>query len=437
MISIVTAYINRKNLLINTLLSITKSEIKDFELIVVDDCSNEDQRIEGLCEIFPFLRVIRIEPHQKWYVNPCVPFNIGFKEAKGDIVIIQNPECYHYDDILSYVENNLKENDYFSFSCYSLPKEKNINLLEYVRTDFFNNQSADNWGDDAWYNHSIYRPAGYHFCSAIFKTELEKLGGFDQRYAHGICFDDNEILERIKRKGMCVSIVDQKKVLHQWHDSVSYNLSNHEDLQGINRDLFYNTTMKETNWSANKIDYKGIYESSFKDDYYNHHPDDEYRFQLVKNYVIENQIKRVIDIGSGRGNVIKILQDLDPEIEITSTDLLKFHNFECKFHELNLCDPATYIKGVKFELLVCLDVLEHIQKEWMEDVFNFFSTISTNLILTVANHSDIKDGVELHLIQEDMGYWKPMLEKFFQIEYFNTKYDGRLYLLVLKNKNIK
>jgi hypothetical protein len=145
----------------------------------------------------------------------------------------------------------------------------------------------------------------------------------------------------------------------------------------------------------------------------------------------------VIDIGSGRGNVINILQDLDSEIEITSTDLIKFHNFECRFHELNLCDPATYIKGRKFELLVCLDVLEHIQKEWIEDVFNFFSTISTNLILTIANHSDIKDGVELHLIQEDMGYWKPMLEKFFQIEYFDTKYDGRLYLLILKNKNIK
>lgn len=438
MISIVTAYFNRRDLLINTLLSIIKSEVKDIEVIVVDDCSSEDQRVEDLCDIFSFLRVIRIEPHQKWYKNPCVPFNIGFKEAKGDIIIIQNPECYHYDDVLSYVSNNLKESDYFSFACYSLSKSKNLNLLEYTKADFFNNRSADTWGDDAWYNHSIYRPVGYHFCSAIFKSELKKLGGFDERYAHGLCFDDNEILERIKRKGMNLVIVDEKKVLHQWHDSVSYNLENHVNLQNINRDLFYNITMNETGWSANKISYKEIYENCFKSDCYNSHPDEEYRFQLVKNYVIENQTKSVIDIGSGRGNIIKILQDLHMGIEVVSTDLVKFHTFDCEFRGLNLCEPTTYIKDKKFELLVCLDVLEHIEKECVENAFSFFSTISSNLILSIANHSDIKDGVELHLIQEDINYWKPIIEKFFQIEYFDVKYDGRLYLLVLKNnKNIK
>ena len=102
MISIVTDYINRRQLLIKTLQSLNKSEIKDFEFIVVDDCSSDEHRIDDLCRDYPFLRVIRLESNQKWYVNPCIPFNIGFKEAKGDIVIIQNPECYHYDDILLY-----------------------------------------------------------------------------------------------------------------------------------------------------------------------------------------------------------------------------------------------------------------------------------------------------------------------------------------------
>ena len=124
MISIVTAYFNRRTLLINTLQSLTKSKIKDFEFIVVDDCSSDEHRIEDLSITYPFLKVIRIEPHQKWYTNPCVPFNIGFKEAKGDIIIIQNPECYHYDDILSYTLSNLTKNDYFSFGCYSLSREK-------------------------------------------------------------------------------------------------------------------------------------------------------------------------------------------------------------------------------------------------------------------------------------------------------------------------
>lgn len=189
---------------------------------------------------------------------------------------------------------------------------------------------------------------------------------------------------------------------------------------------------------SNIFDYKKIYENSFRNTHYNNHNDEEYRFQIVKDYVNKNEIKKIIDIGSGRGNVIKILQELNDEIQITSTDVVKFHNFDCEFYELNLCDPTTYIKDKKFELLICLDVLEHIQKECIENVFEFFSTISDNFILTIANHSDIQNGLELHVIQEDMNYWKPILEKFFEIEHFDIKYDGKLYLLILKKiKNLQ
>ena len=47
-ISIVMAYYNRRQLLINTLQSIMSSFIKDIEVIVVDDFSKESERIEDL-----------------------------------------------------------------------------------------------------------------------------------------------------------------------------------------------------------------------------------------------------------------------------------------------------------------------------------------------------------------------------------------------------
>ena len=65
MISIATTFYNRKNQFINTLKSLEKSSIKNFEVIVVDDASDDDQRIEYLENEFKFLKVYRIERHEK------------------------------------------------------------------------------------------------------------------------------------------------------------------------------------------------------------------------------------------------------------------------------------------------------------------------------------------------------------------------------------
>jgi 2-polyprenyl-3-methyl-5-hydroxy-6-metoxy-1,4-benzoquinol methylase len=186
----------------------------------------------------------------------------------------------------------------------------------------------------------------------------------------------------------------------------------------------------------NTINFKNIYENSFNDINYNKHPDEEYRFQLVKNFVIENNITSVLDVGSGRGNVIKILKETNQDIKITSCDLKKFHNYDCEFKELNLCDKNSLInlENKNYDLIVCLDVLEHVQKECVEDIFKTFNKISDFTILTIANHSDKHNGVELHIIQENMSYWKPIIEKYFDILTFDEKYNGRLYLLNLKNK---
>jgi len=253
MISIVTAYHNRKKLFLNTLESIKKSNYKDFEVIVVDDCSSDEHRLEDIVKDYPFLKLIRLEKEDKWYVNPCVPYNIGFKHAKGDIIIIQNPECYHHHDILSYVEKNLKNSDYFSFSCYSLDQVSTDNIENTLNTDFIINKAISYDGESGWYNHSLYRPVGYHFCSAIHKDQLEDLGGFDERYAHGIAFDDNEILFRIKKKGLNFKIIDEITALHQWHySSNNYQNVNASALIEKNRRLLYDVTMKQETWAANK-----------------------------------------------------------------------------------------------------------------------------------------------------------------------------------------
>lgn len=239
MISIVSAYYNRKDLLINTLESLKNSEVKDYEYIVVDDVSSDEHRIEDLQQVYPNLKVIRIEKEDKWWINPCIPFNIGFKEIKGDIVIIQNPECKHIGDVMK-KSLEITDNEYFSFACYSLDKETTYNKVDFEIL----NVAATMDGQLSWYNHSIYRPKGYHFCSVITKKNLEILKGFDPRYSFGLAYDDDEFLFRVNKKGIQVKIIDYPFVAHQWHQSVNYSHLNASELIEKNKNLLLNYTMK-------------------------------------------------------------------------------------------------------------------------------------------------------------------------------------------------
>ncbi|WP_241331177.1 glycosyltransferase family 2 protein [Chryseobacterium arthrosphaerae] len=271
-ISIVTAYYNRKKLFENTLSSIVSQSpdpSMELEVIAVDDGSDEEERLEDLTEQYPFLKVIRLEKADKWYFNSCIPFNIGFREAKGDIVILQNPECLHYGDVLEYTQKHINDSNYISFSCFSLGIESTDNLhtllespekLQKLMAD--NNVGYIGDGLDCWYNHSVINPKGYHFCAAITKKNLYDLGGFDERFARGIAFDDNEFLHRVKLKGLQIEIIDQPIVLHQNHyQKISYttdkNLLDDETYQKRlklaekNRILFELVTKSDKPWRAN------------------------------------------------------------------------------------------------------------------------------------------------------------------------------------------
>ena len=256
MISIVTPYYNRKRLFIETLKSIAKSAYKDFEVIAVDDASIEDERIEDLITEFPFLKVIRLEEKDKWYFNSCIPFNIGIARATGDIIMLQNPECLHVHDVLDYVAAAVDNNNYVTMSTYSLNKELTENLPSQIdKADFINYFKSlpqqllrDYVG---WCNHSKFRPCYFHFCVALTKKNMKILGGFDERYADGTGYEDNDFVDRVGKLELKKIINDDVSVIHQWHPIV-YDITNPKYAKGwrINGSLFAKTR-KEKGYSIN------------------------------------------------------------------------------------------------------------------------------------------------------------------------------------------
>lgn len=251
---------NRKNLLYRTLCSISRIYYGnyDYEVIIVDDASTQDDISDF--SSFPNTKIIKITQEEKGTrLNPSVPYNIGFQNSKGDKIIIQNSENIHLFDILEYTEKNLTNNNYLSFACYKLTKSstENLNLIDWVNDNFtvkvldlinpINNISMGDDVTNGWYNHSIYRPHAYHFMNSITRKNLvENLKGFDERFAEGTSFDDDELVFRIKLLGLRIDFVDDLFCIHQYHDSVPLPYETWEK----NRNLYFNVVTNEKSWKA-------------------------------------------------------------------------------------------------------------------------------------------------------------------------------------------
>ena len=269
-ISIVMAYFNRKELLYNTMKSIEHywPQGDHNEIIVVDDASDDGNDIAELKDVFNLdIKIISIKREEKIWINPCIPFNIGFSKAKNDIIIIQNPECIHHGNIIKYTLNNIKENTYLNYACYSIDKRstERISYVDSNSQDFMRSVSEIVYplvdsrvpynGTNGWYNHSVHKPHQLHFCSAIMRKDLYDLGGFDERYANGLGYDDNEFLERIRKKQMMIESIDDSFVIHQYH--VGSLLDNEKSyikyawkMHRVNMKLFDKITLESDNYDV-------------------------------------------------------------------------------------------------------------------------------------------------------------------------------------------
>ncbi|MCK4454574.1 glycosyltransferase [candidate division WOR-3 bacterium] len=238
-ISIVFAYYNRRNVLINTLTSITKTKyVGELELIIVNDGSSFEHNLDDINDLFPLLniKVINIKKEKKWWINPCIPNNIGIHFTKGDIIILQNPECFHVGDIIKHVSDHIDNNKYIVFGSYAIDNVKTTqinnsdsNMFNYfedikgIISPMNNIPTFRCYSRNKWYQHSKFHPTAFNFCAAITKNDLNDLGWFDERYAGGIAKDDKEFLLRVRRKDMEIQLIDDPFVIHQWHTYFNYN----------------------------------------------------------------------------------------------------------------------------------------------------------------------------------------------------------------------
>ena len=88
-----------------------------------------------------------------------------------------------------------------------------------------------------WCSHHYYNNNFLHFCTAIYKSDLHKIGNFSKEYMDGICFDDDDLVRKVILNNLNKSYFNIPSepecypslgefsafVIHQHHDRFTYS----------------------------------------------------------------------------------------------------------------------------------------------------------------------------------------------------------------------
>lgn len=120
----------------------------------------------------------------------------------------------------------------------------------------------------------------------------------------------------------------------------------------------------------------------------------------------------ILDYGCGRGTFKKRMMEIDPDARVTEYD----PGIEGKEASPK---PA--------DVVVCTDVMEHIEPELVDNVLEHISKICRKGALFViaknAANKSLPDGRNAHLVQEGLEFWKEKIDKleFTSLEYEDTR----------------
>jgi glycosyltransferase involved in cell wall biosynthesis len=199
-ISIVMTASNRSKQTYYTLDSIARSTIRSVHLIIVDDSVHDPLTVERLRSYPFYIDFIQINRANKYWHNPCVNYNIGFKFIKGSKVIIQNAEVCHIGDVCAHVSSKINDNEYHAFDVNST-LNFDCNEIIYNSSGTYEELITKSNIYQCWYQ-SQTRNLYFHFLTALTRDTFNKIKEFSYDYAFGIAYDDCDLVLKIKSLGI-------------------------------------------------------------------------------------------------------------------------------------------------------------------------------------------------------------------------------------------
>ena len=103
----------------------------------------------------------------------------------------------------------------------------------------------------------------------------------------------------------------------------------------------------------------------------------------------------LLDYGCGKGNVFKNIQK-------------KFPLIDCRGYDPGVPEYAV-MPEIPAELVICTDVLEHIEPELIDNVLKHIESLTLKtaylIIDTLPAQKNLPDGRNAHLIIENQDWW--------------------------------
>ena len=144
---------------------------------------------------------------------------------------------------------------------------------------------------------------------------------------------------------------------------------------------------------------------------------------FVKKIFEDSNFISISDYGAGKKNLEKKLLELG------------LKNFD--YYPYDPVFPE-YGPPKKADIVCCIDVLEHIEEEYLTNVLDELKKITMKLgfftIATKPAGKFLKDGRNAHLIQKQASWWLPLMCSRFEIEFLQKTSIG--FILIVKAKNL-
>ena len=139
---------------------------------------------------------------------------------------------------------------------------------------------------------------------------------------------------------------------------------------------------------------------------------------LVKQIFEKNKFATISDYGAGKKNLQKALFNI-------SLKNFQYYPFDPAFPEYGDPKPA--------DLVCCIDVMEHIEPEYLDNVINDLKRITINTgffnISTRPARKILADGRNAHLIIKPVNWWLSLFLPIFYIEHLQQSETGFIILV--------
>jgi hypothetical protein len=143
--------------------------------------------------------------------------------------------------------------------------------------------------------------------------------------------------------------------------------------------------------------------------------------QLVSQIVDKAEIDHLLDYGCGSN--LSLTETLKPKRKFT------YQGYDPGVKKY-AGDP------VPADMVACIDVLEHVEPEYLEDVLDHLQELTKHILFcsihTGPAGKTLEDGRNAHLTQQPLSWWLPQIMDRFDIQTVQVK-NAREFWIVANN----